>query len=422
MNSINPIEIKQKPQASSRTHSLDQLGKHHLCDHLTVFTPSGEQVAQLMDRARQDIEGLTTTDIVQRVSTFNPDCFWAIRRQRRGSEVDKDPRGFVAFLMLNEFGADALIRGGLDAKNPPLEMLAGQNEKPAAIYVWALHAKGLLAPALGLVMEKLQTPLYSDVDFLARAATKEGDEFVRALGFKRGIWRQNRYYERIFHYKREINFSDLVIKTNDWRPPYDSYVDTSSTEEKNGLRLGITVAHSMEDMLKAFSIRAAVYMGEQSCPYDEEYDGNDFSGTHILGYADNEPVGCLRIRYFSEFVKLERLAVREGYRHLGIGTLMVEAAIEFCRTKGYKALNAHSQERLLSFWKSLGFSEVPDTPSFVFSDYRYVSVIRSISGSNQSLSLNSDPYTLIRPEGCWDRPGILEKSTSRATLDSRAEI
>src|SRR6202035_4815223 len=35
------------------------------------------------------------------------------------------------------------------------------------------------------------------------------------------------------------------------------------------------VASTPDHLAKVFAIRAAVFMSEQRCPYDEEYDGND---------------------------------------------------------------------------------------------------------------------------------------------------
>ena len=31
-----------------------------------------------------------------------------------------------------------------------------------------------------------------------------------------------------------------------------------------------------------------------------------------------------------------------------------------------------------------------------------------------AITLDSDPYVMIRPEGDWDRPGVLDKSSGRA--------
>ena len=53
----------------------------------------------------------------------------------------------------------------------------------------------------------------------------------------------------------------------------------------------MTVARSMEDIMRVMSIRSAVYVAEQRCPHDEEFDGNDFSATHLLGYVGDEPAG-----------------------------------------------------------------------------------------------------------------------------------
>ena len=51
----------------------------------------------------------------------------------------------------------------------------------------------------------------------------------------------------------------------------------------------IRVARNLEDMQRIAVVRALVYMAEQDCPYDEEFDGNDLAGaTHLLGEAGGE--------------------------------------------------------------------------------------------------------------------------------------
>jgi hypothetical protein len=49
----------------------------------------------------------------------------------------------------------------------------------------------------------------------------------------------------------------------------------------------------------------------------------------------------------------------------------------------------------------------------VFSDFDYVEVKLETEKHPQSITLDDDPYVLIRPEGRWDTPGVLEKSASR---------
>jgi predicted GNAT family N-acyltransferase len=318
--------------------------------------------------------------------------------------------------MFNQNGIDTLIRGNLDATDPPSAYLVGQHERPAAIYVWLVHAKGMLTPALGLVMEKLKTPLYRDVDLIARAVTSEGSQFNDSLGFGKGIWWDGQYYAHIHHYRRSHSSSTADAKESllrQLRAPFDDYCEAAASHAGED-RITATVVHDLSDLMKAVAIRAAVYMGEQRCPFDEEFDGNDFSGSHILAYAGEEPVGCVRIRYFSEFAKLERLAVREEYRGRGAGRKLVEAATELCRTKGYRRVYAHAQTRLVEFWVRLGFAAFDPRRTFMFSDFEYVEITKELAPFPKPIGLGLDPYTLIRPEGRWDRPGVLERSAGRS--------
>src|SRR5919199_5987705 len=97
----------------------------------------------------------------------------------------------------------------------------------------------------------------------------------------------------------------------------------------------IRVARSMSDLMQVVAIRAAVYLSEQSCPYDEEFDGNDFCAMHLIGAVGGQPAACLRARFFADFAKLERLAVRAEFRKSPLAFEMVRAGIELCRKKGY---------------------------------------------------------------------------------------
>ena len=416
MNVVKRSSDFEPARGRKGVHPLDHLKTHSLCGRLTVLTPAPEQIDDLMDRARLDLPKIASNAVVRRVVHDNPDSFWAIRRKPLPhGEPSSPPRGFAAFLMFNQAGIDALIRGRLDATDPPPELLVGQHERPAAIYVWLVHAKGTLAPALGLVMEKLQTPLYRDVDLIARAVTQEGGQFNDSLGFHKGLWWDGEFYPTIHHYRRTAGLasgagtSPVLLSL---RAPYDDYSGPLSARDPDRITVG--VAHSIDEFMKAVAIRSAVYIGEQRCPYDEEFDGNDFSCSHLLAYRGDEPIGCLRIRYFGEFAKLERLAVREEFRERGAGSRLVHAASELCRAKGYRKLYAHAQSRLLDFWSKQGFRLSSDATPFNFSDHEYLEIEKAVTPIVDLLALGADPFVLIRPEGRWDRPGVLERSTSRS--------
>jgi len=202
-------------------------------------------------------------------------------------------------------------------------------------------------------------------------------------------------------YRRSQNGSDNA-------PLYDGYRGTAKGQD-----LSVTIARTFEDMMRITSIRSAVYIGEQECPYDEEFDGNDFSATHLIGYVGNEPAGCLRVRYFADFAKIERLAVRKEFRKTRLAFQIVRAGIELCRTKGYRRLYGHSQKRLMGFWGRFGFRPLEGAREFVFSDFDYVEIILDTAPHPKAISIGADPYIMIRPEGRWHLPGVLERSAIR---------
>ncbi|MCZ7661227.1 MAG: GNAT family N-acetyltransferase [Xanthobacteraceae bacterium] len=183
----------------------------------------------------------------------------------------------------------------------------------------------------------------------------------------------------------------------------------------------MTVARSLEDMMRVMAIRSAVYLAEQECPYAEEFDGNDFCAAHLIGYIGGEPAGCLRIRYFAEFAKMERLAIRREFRRTRLAFKLVRAGIELCRAKGYRKIYGHSQKRLLNFWGRFGFKPLEGGREFVFSDFDYVEVTLDMSPHPQAVAIGVDPYVTIRPEGRWHVPGILERSAIRPATRPSAQ-
>lgn len=193
-------------------------------------------------------------------------------------------------------------------------------------------------------------------------------------------------------------------------------VESRETTARAGRRketARVEIARSLEDYAKVISIRAAVYMAGQRCPYDEEFDGNDLCAMHFIGYVGREPVASLRARFFADFAKLERLAVRAEHRNSSMAFRMVRYGIQTCRRKGYSRIYGHAQERLVDFWKRFGARPMPDRGSLTFSDFRYKEMLLETTPLPDAITLESSGYEIIRPEGDWDRPGPLEASAAR---------
>ena len=179
----------------------------------------------------------------------------------------------------------------------------------------------------------------------------------------------------------------------------------------NNDSLQIKVVQNEEERLKAFIVRSIVYIHEQNCPYDEEFDLNDFSATQILGHINGEPVLTVRIRYFGTFAKLERLAIRPQYRGSGYGHKLLKFMLELCREKGFTNFYLHAQERLQPFYEGYGFKRTGNP--FAFSDHGYIEMSASLAPAGSGILIDADPMIMNRPEGAWGLAGPIEASLNR---------
>lgn len=364
----------------------------NVCNHADDDT-----LDRLLVRASEAIGRLASKEVVRRVAAANPDSLWVFSR-----DGSNRAEGFQALLMLNDKGRRALVDGELDFLDPPTDMLVAQWESPALIYVWASYTPGLLAAGLESVFEHLRSPRYAAVDIIARAYTAAGARSMERFGFQ-----PNEAMPAGF-----LIMPRSPLAAAAFRPRYDTY---------DGVRTpsGITVVREASDFQKVAAIRSAVFIGEQSCPYDEEFDGNDFAATHLLAYVEGEPAGCMRIRFFGDYAKLERLAVLRRFRTSRVSRDLVRASVELCRAKGFRRLYGHAREDLVRFWKSFGFSVMPDRLPFPFSDYMFLEMHHELMPANDGVRLEDGPYRTIRPEGRWHEPGVLEASARRTVRDGR---
>lgn len=120
-------------------------------------------------------------------------------------------------------------------------------------------------------------------------------------------------------------------------------------------QIEVSVIRDMGAMMQANAIRSAVFIGEFGCSHDEEFDGNDFSATHIIARVGGEPAGTMRLRYFADFVIPERLAVlpafRKGrYGDRGVAYALATFGFNLSRMKGYKRFVGYSVLGLEQFW------------------------------------------------------------------------
>lgn len=121
---------------------------------------------------------------------------------------------------------------------------------------------------------------------------------------------------------------------------------------------------SETDWEQAKMIRQRVFVEEQTCPPEEEWDVYDETSRHVLARIGDEPVGTARWRtvpYEEQLVaKLERFAVLPAHRGHGYGRRLVEWVMEDARRAGFTTFVLHAQAYLEAFYQSLGFESLDE--------------------------------------------------------------
>lgn len=121
-----------------------------------------------------------------------------------------------------------------------------------------------------------------------------------------------------------------------------------------------------DEMLQlAFDIRVKVFVEEQGVPRGLEMDEYDASPTachHYVVIKDDKPIATGRWKeYEPEVVKMQRIAVLDSYRGLGVGKLLLLGMEEDAARLGYKASLLDAQCTAEAFYVKLGYlTESPE--------------------------------------------------------------
>ncbi|KYG81990.1 putative GNAT family N-acyltransferase [Roseivirga ehrenbergii] len=116
-----------------------------------------------------------------------------------------------------------------------------------------------------------------------------------------------------------------------------------------------------EELDLAFAVREKVFIEEQLCDREEEFDEFDPESTHFIAYYQGEPAGTSRYRTTKKGVKLERFAVYEEYRGKGVGKRLVQivlADVENNVAQPGTLIYLHAQLTAMPLYSKYGFTKV----------------------------------------------------------------
>jgi len=105
-----------------------------------------------------------------------------------------------------------------------------------------------------------------------------------------------------------------------------------------------------------FFIRKQVFIKEQKVSEEEEYDNFEDESVHLLALVNDQFVGTCRFRKTKVGTKLERFAVLESFRGMGVGKELIAACL--LKLKSEKNIYLHAQVQVIGFYQLFGFEAV----------------------------------------------------------------
>ena len=109
---------------------------------------------------------------------------------------------------------------------------------------------------------------------------------------------------------------------------------------------------------KAFEIRRVVFVIEQDCPPELEYENEEIC-QHYLAFYDGTPAATARWRTTDKGIKLERFAVLNEFRRKGLALSLVNRLLEDVRDFG-REIYLHAQVEAMPLYAKAGFVAIGD--------------------------------------------------------------
>lgn len=141
--------------------------------------------------------------------------------------------------------------------------------------------------------------------------------------------------------------------------------------EKQRKQIQVKKVNNPADLEKVFEIRRQVFVIEQNCPPEIEWEFEDES-THFLATVNGEPAGASRWRKTDKGYKLERFAVLSSYRG-GVGKALVQAVLDDLPADA-DYIYMHAQLQAIPLYERFGFEK--SGPQFEEAGIQHFKMVR----------------------------------------------
>lgn len=137
----------------------------------------------------------------------------------------------------------------------------------------------------------------------------------------------------------------------------------------------VKVINNGEDLKQAWAIRKEVFVVEQNCPENIEWEYEDES-VHYLAELNNFPVGTARWRKTSKGIKFERFAVLPQARKSNFGSTLLKKMLEHTLPLKQK-IYLHAQLTAVDFYLKHGFKT--EGGVFMEADIAHVTMVYDVN-------------------------------------------
>jgi predicted GNAT family N-acyltransferase len=124
---------------------------------------------------------------------------------------------------------------------------------------------------------------------------------------------------------------------------------------------------------KVFAIRREVFVGEQNCPPELEWEFEDES-IHFLATVNGVPAGAARWRKTDKGYKLERFAVLKAFRGLGVAQVLVKTVLADLPADA-QYIYLHAQIQAVPLYEKFNFQKTG--PEFEEAGIRHYKMIKN---------------------------------------------
>ncbi|WP_276090669.1 GNAT family N-acetyltransferase [Pedobacter sp. JY14-1] len=136
--------------------------------------------------------------------------------------------------------------------------------------------------------------------------------------------------------------------------------------------LQVDKINTQNDLEKAFAVRKAVFVEEQHCPPELEWEHED-EAVHFLATINGEPCGAARWRKTDKGYKLERFAVLKPHRGKRIGQALLAAVLSDLPANA-DYIYLHAQLDAVRLYSRFGF--MPEGDHFDEAGIRHVKMVK----------------------------------------------